>query len=225
MATYTMHLYQVIDMRDGKIGLDDYPIYDEAHREVLNNLIKNTYMTREIGSESIDLWVHRLRTKMFQIMPFYNQLYESETLKFDPISSMLIKSKAERTATGEETADSKVLSGGTSASESRAVNSSLPSVELSGDGDYATDMTDSNGKTVNQSENDQKSTGNSKASEDTASETSGYQGDPNALLASHRETILNIDLDIVHELRFMFMTVWELPSSQLPLPFTPLPNL
>jgi hypothetical protein len=35
------------------IGLDDYPIFQEAYRETLNNKIIRHYYTREIGAETV----------------------------------------------------------------------------------------------------------------------------------------------------------------------------
>lgn len=35
------------------IGLNDYPIFDEAYRNTLNNKIIRHYYTREIGAETV----------------------------------------------------------------------------------------------------------------------------------------------------------------------------
>ena len=225
MATYTLELFRVMEFRNGDIGLNDYPLFDESHRETLNNLITMTYLTREIGQESPDLFAYRMRAKMHQIMPYYNQLYESETLAFNAITNMKVKTTSNRESTGSESSDTTVSTEGTNKSTSRAVNSVLPQVELSGVGQYATDMTDSNGGTQSTSSNDQLSQAENNVQEDVTSESEGYQGDPNALLASHRDNMLNIDMTIVTELRGLFMTVWELPGTMLPLPFTPYPNI
>lgn len=60
------------------VGLDDYPIYDETHRDALNTKIVRHYYTREIGSETVGRWRMFVRDAMHQVMPYYNQLYESE---------------------------------------------------------------------------------------------------------------------------------------------------
>lgn len=67
------------------MGLTDYPIFDESYRSKLNNKILAHYRFREIGFETAGLFVDRLNTRMNEIMPYYNQLYESELLKFDPL--------------------------------------------------------------------------------------------------------------------------------------------
>lgn len=62
----------------------DFPIFDEEYRNVLCTKILRHYYTREIGEETVGLWKLRLQTKLCEIMPYYNQLYLSERLKFDP---------------------------------------------------------------------------------------------------------------------------------------------
>lgn len=229
MASYTLELFRVMALRDNKIGLDDYPIYgkDEAeqaaNRERLNKLIMMTYATREIGSETIDLFVYRMRTKMFQVMPYYNKLYESETLKFDAITNTKIATKSKRDSTGTEASDSKVNVSGTEKGESHGVSSTFPQVGIEVGGQYGTEGTDATSGGETKSETDQFTQADNRIQEDIDSETSGYQGDPNALLASHRDNMLNIDMTVATELRPLFLMVWEVSVG--PDSFTALPNL
>lgn len=62
-----------------------YPIFDEAYRAVLESKILLHYYTREIGEETVGLWKLRLKARMNEIMPYYNKLYESELLDFNPL--------------------------------------------------------------------------------------------------------------------------------------------
>lgn len=72
-----------------KIGLADYPIFNENYREELNNKIIRRYYFREIGLETAALFRWYMRREMFEIMPYYNQLYESEILakQMEPLLS------------------------------------------------------------------------------------------------------------------------------------------
>lgn len=63
----------------------DFPIFDENYREVICTKILRHYYTREIGFETVGLWKLKLQTKLCEIMPYYNQLYESELIKFNPL--------------------------------------------------------------------------------------------------------------------------------------------
>ena len=63
----------------------DFPIFDEAYRSVLETKILKHYYTREIGFETVGLWKLKLDTKLNEIMPYYNQLYKSQLLEFNPL--------------------------------------------------------------------------------------------------------------------------------------------
>lgn len=64
---------------------EEYPIFDENYRSVLNTKILRHYYTREICAETVGLWKLWLNNTMNEIMPYYNQLYRSELLKFNPL--------------------------------------------------------------------------------------------------------------------------------------------
>ena len=61
-----------------------FPIFDESYRVPLETKILRHYYTREIGLETVGLWRLKLETKLNEIMPYFNQLYKSELLEFNP---------------------------------------------------------------------------------------------------------------------------------------------
>ena len=83
MATYTVEIRTLVE-NHFDLGLKNYPIFDETYREGLNNKIINHFYFREIGFETAGLFKFYLNQKMAEIMPYYNQLYKSELLKFNP---------------------------------------------------------------------------------------------------------------------------------------------
>lgn len=83
MSKYTTELRYLIES-NFDLGLDDYPIFDESYRELLNQKIINHYYFREIGMETAELFKRYLNQTMREIMPYYNQLYKSELLEFNP---------------------------------------------------------------------------------------------------------------------------------------------
>lgn len=95
-----------------------YPIFDEKYRSVLNKKILEHFYTREIGFETVGLWKLKLRTKLTDIMPYYNQLYKSELLEFNPLYDVDLTTTRDTTGTGEGTVNSK--QSGTSKTESSA---------------------------------------------------------------------------------------------------------
>lgn len=84
-----------------------FPIFDEAYRTVLETKILKHYYTREIALESVGLWKLKLDAKLNEIMPYYNQLYKSQLLEFNPFydvdlttdHKLIRNEKADQTAT------------------------------------------------------------------------------------------------------------------------------
>lgn len=62
-----------------------FPIFDDSYHDVICTKILRHYYTREIGFETVGLWKLKLQTLLNEIMPYYNQLYKSELLKFNPL--------------------------------------------------------------------------------------------------------------------------------------------
>lgn len=62
----------------------NFPIFDESYRLPLEIKILRHYYTREICEETRGLWQLRLSERMNLIMPYYNKLYTSELLDFNP---------------------------------------------------------------------------------------------------------------------------------------------
>ena len=62
-----------------------FPMFDESYRSVLERKILKHFYTREICEETVGLWKLRLDTRLNEIMPYYNKLYNSELLEFNPL--------------------------------------------------------------------------------------------------------------------------------------------
>lgn len=80
----------IIDLARPDIFNFDYPIFDENYKPELEHKIISHYYTEEIGAETVGLWKHQLKNKMREIMPFYNQMYMSEKIKFDPLINTML---------------------------------------------------------------------------------------------------------------------------------------
>ena len=63
---------------------DNYDIFDPLYKPILETKIIKHFYTREISAETPALWKFWLNNKMNEIMPYYNQLYQSALLEFDP---------------------------------------------------------------------------------------------------------------------------------------------
>lgn len=83
-----MSIDEIINASYKKVFDFDFPIFDESYRDTLEKKILVHFYTREISEETVGLWKLRLRDKMNLIMPYYNQLYESELIEFDPMKNI-----------------------------------------------------------------------------------------------------------------------------------------
>ena len=89
MAQFSVELRRVIDS-----GVDifnfDYPLYDQAYKETLEQKIIKHYYYSELGFETVGRFIDRLDAKMNEIMPKYNIMYKS--LSDKPIDLQITKS-------------------------------------------------------------------------------------------------------------------------------------
>lgn len=80
----------------------EFPIFDESYRLPLEIKILRHYYTREICEETVGLWKLRLADRLNMIMPYYNKLYESELLKFNPFYDVDLRTVHKKENSGNE---------------------------------------------------------------------------------------------------------------------------
>jgi len=225
MSTFTMRLNEVIDALGGTadidpttgirvlancpIGLQYYPEWTTGYRTTLNGKIVDHYWNYEIGQESIDLFIQQLRVKMQEIMPLFNQLYHSTQIAFDPLSTMDVHSVTTGDLTTHASNAANNVTTNDTTNASRAVSSDTPQTQLSGDSDYATNAADVNGQVNTTIDANENSTGDSTATNNGTNVMTGYQGPASALLMQYRQSLMNIDLQVITALEDLFMLVWD----------------
>lgn len=93
----------------------DYPIFNETYRTVLQDKIIRHYYMREIGCETFGMWQLMLCDKLNEIMPYYNQLYNSQLLEIEPLINNMSTSSTSETNTADHTftGNNKLSSNGT----------------------------------------------------------------------------------------------------------------
>lgn len=163
MSKYTTQLRFICETEAGKtesVGLSkvdevisaalphifdfDFPIFDENYRTTLETKIIRHYYTREIGLETYGLWKLKLQTKLNEIMPYYNKLYQSELYTYNPLYDVDMTTTHVGRRTGENTnvdsrisernnsGTSKNVGDETTADTNRATTSGERSVENTG---------------------------------------------------------------------------------------------
>lgn len=215
----------IIEASLPKIFDFNFPIFDEDYRSVLEHKIIMHFYFREIGAETVGLWKSFLQKKLNEIMPYYNKLYASELLEFNPFDTVdykIIHSGTDHnvgSSTGSENSSSSSNRTGTRNAENKNAYSDTPQGQLSGV-DTNTYLTDY--RKINDSSTDSASgtsTGQSSSSSSMTNDgTNAFErrifgklrGDSYAdLLMKFRKTFLNIDMLIIGELESLFMSLWE----------------
>ena len=189
----------------------DFPIFSEAYRETLCKKILKHYFTREIGSETVGLWKLRLNTKLNEIMPYYNKLYTSELIDFDPMKDYDLIREIAGTTDTDRTGTVKNVGG-----DSRW--SKFSDTPQGGLGNFNGDEGDDEDEwltnvTHNYGDDNNTETRNlNDKTSDTRSETVvGKIGGTSysKLIEEYRKTFLNIDVRIINELKDLFIGLWN----------------
>ena len=194
----------------------DFPIFDETYRPVLETKILRHYYTREIGLETVGLWKHFLCMRLNEIMPYYNQLYESAALEFNPMYNVKYDVTHRGSASGtmgEDISDNRNRENEYN-DDTLDKFSDTPQGGLTGviNDNYLTNArkVESQG-TGAENENynrdrDVKTTN----TDEYLRHVEGSNGSRtfSELLLQYRETFINIDMMVINDLNDLFMGVW-----------------
>lgn len=191
-----------------KIFTTKCSFFDEDYRSVLCAKILKHYYTREIGMETAGLWMLWMNRRMEEIMPYYNQLYKSAQLEFNPFHDVDYYREGNRKNDG--TSNTSGSSKNTQDNVTRDLYSDTPQGALNGveSETYLTDarkvMQDNE---ANNTYNDNNTTN---TTEDYLEHVYGKMGTINysKLLNEYRTTLLNIDMQIIEEFSDLFMGLW-----------------
>lgn len=183
---------QVIANSRSQIFNFDYPIFDESYRSVLETKILKHFYTREICEETVGLWRLRLNTRMNEIMPYYNTLYEAWAKDFDVLHDVDVTTEHTLDREGEQSA-----SGTNRNMYSDTPQGSLQNVENE---EYLT----------NASKDTSESTGSMTSTDNYLEKITGKRGSMTypEMLESLRQNLINIDLLVIDDLNSLFMQIW-----------------
>lgn len=202
MAKYTTTIKAILE-NNYPIFDFDYPIFDEAYRSVLEKKIIDRYYFREIGFETVGQFKWFLRTRLNEIMPFYNQHYlANENFKaYDPYKNKDFTIEDTRTTSGTNSGESS----GTSNGSNQSVFNDTPTTKL-GNSDYATEITNN----TDENENTSNTTGEFNTTDSYLSHQHGHDGMryPSDILMMLRDSFNNIDVEILENLNDLFMNIY-----------------
>lgn len=191
-----------------KIFTTKCSFFDEGYRSVLCAKILKHYYTREIGMETVGLWQLWMNRRLEEIMPYYNQLYKSAQLEFNPFHDVDYYREGNRQNDGTSETNGSITN--KQDNVTRDLYSETPQGALNGveSETYLTDarkvMQDNE---ANNTYNDNNTTN---TTEDYLEHVYGKMGTINysKMLNEYRTTLLNIDMQIIEEFSDLFMGLW-----------------
>lgn len=137
----------VIAQAAPKIFDFEYPIFDPSYKSVLEQKILRHFYTREIAFETVGLWKLKLETKMTEIMPYYNQLYNSTLYEYNPYYDVDLTKTYNRQEDGTEKAESNQNVNGVQNSDLNQVETTKQSSNSSSTEDTNNNLTRNENKT------------------------------------------------------------------------------
>lgn len=199
---------EIIEKAIPKVFDFNFPIFDEQYRNIICTKILKHYYTREIGCETVGLWKLWLNTKLNEIMPYYNQLYKSELLEFNPLYDidMTTSNKGNK----NDTSNSETMANDTTEDTRWDLYSDTPQGNLQNINNetYLTNARKATNKSSGTGSSNTEYTNTT--TEDYIQKVTGKSSgiSYSKLLEDFRKTFLNIDTMIIKELETLFFQLW-----------------
>lgn len=182
------------------------------------------YYTREIGAETVGLWKLWMNERFERILPYYDQLYQSQLVQFDPMKDVnftrtLIRDlDSAEAASGTNSGTSTGTHNQTNGNTHRDLYSDTPQGAITGleNENYLTNarkVTDSGTLSGNESGSNSGQFSNSGTNSTDERITETINGKRNGtsyskLLQEFRDTLINLDMMIIKEFSDLFFGLW-----------------
>lgn len=127
---------EVIQKSWNKIFTTDVEFFDENYRSVICSKILKHYYLREIGAETVGIWELWMNTRLEEIMPYYNELYMSAKLKFDPLHNVDLSTKHTRDVDATTGKTSKQIQKNTSERNDGYTDDNTVTSDITNTGNY-----------------------------------------------------------------------------------------
>lgn len=201
-------------------NLEDYLTQDQIsvinntglwNKDKLARKIVNHYYMREIGFETIGLFVHYAKATMEELMEEYLPLIYSSAIQYDPLVNVDYTETLER----EELVDNSGNSNSSSSSNatSLGVNSDTPQGQISKEAILSGTYASSTGANENESSVSSESSNqaNSNTNENYTKKVKGNSGvsaTAQKMIQQYRDNIRAIDREIIEKLNVLFMGLY-----------------
>lgn len=202
-----------------RLGLDEYPIYDESKRRQLNDKFIRHYWMREIGCETVGHFCMWCSNTFNEIMPYYNKMYETELLNVEHLLGIKrhkvvdMLRDFDESSSGNGSADTSTSSTGKSTNKFSDTPQDELFVSKVDAGDYLTNLTIEDTADDTTVGTKSKSDGTIKRDETNKDTTDEFVTDPRYYQSflDLSEKILNLDMQVINNVQVqgLFMQVWS----------------
>jgi hypothetical protein len=191
----------------------DYPIFNENYRKTFETHFIRKFYMREIGFETEGLFKFNLETWLLVNMPYFNKMFESELIEFDPLTNTKETTTKKRDVSSESNSST---SGNTSNNGfSRNISSDTPDSRLalttndgSGIIEYASNISEDK-DTNSQTSNVDSNSSNTGSENDVTTKTGKIGAQTfSKMLVEYRDTFVRIENKIFDEMNQLFMLIY-----------------
>ena len=218
MADYTITIFELLE-NNFDFGLQNYEIFDNNYREILNNRILEYYKFYEIAFINPLMFRDRLNQRMDLIMSNkYNEMYKAKAIEFDPLNNVKMTETFTRTIQNESIGENSGSSTNTNDSNGNNIYSVYPNEKMvEGDlskGIFANSGNFAKNENIATSENKNAGKESSNGIETYTRHSEGSSaGLPFSKAMLQFYDFLNksqIDLQIIHDLGDLFYSMVEI---------------
>lgn len=235
MAQVTMELRDLMNT-DFELFDFNYEVDDPNFKMNLEQAITDYYWTYEIGFETPDLFKHKFQTTFTRIISYYNKLYNTTLLEYNPLINSKMSEALEQlsqttntenntsntTLTGNTTSDNTTVTDQTTTDDGNTKNSDYPQQAI-GSSDYlAAESTTTNTNQLDATNTSQTTASNTDESDTTDVRNATGQNDTSytktiegltgityqELINLERQNILRLTAQIIDELKHCFILIY-----------------
>ena len=188
----------------------DFPFYSDLAEDKLEfeKQFVLHYYTREIGVETFGWWKLRLKSKLFDVMPKYKQLYDIEQKKYNLYDTVNMERTVNSTNNTNGKGSSKQTSENSRQTDDLYSDTPQGGLENVKAGKYLSEyryLDDNSAATVNNT-NENSSMHNGQQTEKWSGKEAGMTY--SEIKMKERKAILNINLMLINEFEELFMGVF-----------------
>jgi hypothetical protein len=211
----------------------EYPFWNEEYRKDFETRFMKHYFMREIGQETEFLFKWYLEDWLNINMPYWNKVFESELIEFDPLTNTKITDTDSKTKNQTQTSNTSGTGSSNGTTNGSLTEDNFDRQLESNNPDSRLQITTNDGQGVIEyaSEIRENNANNSKTSSGSSSDSSSFSSNGNAtnnetedstkvkdgkigtqtysaMLNEYRSSLIRVEKQILNEMNVLFMNIY-----------------